>query len=659
MKNLLSLLLALALCSGPAASAVKWASPASAHPAVHYDDMLPVTAFDETALLSALKELESTCSRHSRDRGSRETRRRVQALYEQILEETDLLATLANLSAIQYDASGGAPEEAALYLELSAQQTRLTSRCYQALAVMAASPYGDILDADAGEGAADSLMGYRGLTEEEAALYEEEDRLIQTYDQIMEQGVPVLAEGRIWTAESLESAGVDGETYEAVSQALAEERYRAAGEVYLQLVRLRAEQAQWAGYDDYAEYAYEALYTRDYGLEDAADLHRLAKRYILPLQLRLLKETSEQELRALSVRSRMDGEEVLDAIQPFAEGFDREMGETFRFLRDHHLYDIEYGEAKLPTGYTVALPAYGSAFIFNSPYGDYQDLSDTVHEFGHFFETFHCAQHDLWTDFNIDVGEIHSQALELIFAGQAEELFGERYGEAYRNAVLYNILDSILDGCLYDEFQTAAYQNPEMTAEELNRLFKALSEDYGYSYGPGVDADPAWVENAHNFQNPLYFISYATSALSALDLWFLYLDRPREAKETYLELSALSLSMPYMAAVEETGLRDIFEPETVPALSETLEEYLDGRPISYGEQRGGSAGRFEEILLILCFVLVALGAVLRLRRAQRQRAERRRRDANDPWPSQERRETFRRSGPDPWSGQDRKPPWEL
>ena len=55
MKNLLCLLLALALCSGPAASAVKWASPASAHPAVHYDDMLPVTAFDETALLSALK----------------------------------------------------------------------------------------------------------------------------------------------------------------------------------------------------------------------------------------------------------------------------------------------------------------------------------------------------------------------------------------------------------------------------------------------------------------------------------------------------------------------------------------------------------------------------------------------------------------------------
>lgn len=658
LKQALCLLLALALLSGSAA-ALTWEYPVSAHPEVDYADMLPVTGFDETALLAALKELEGVCSRHSRDRGTRETRRRVQALYEQVLEEMDLLATKANLSGVQYDASGGAPAEAALYLELSAQQTRLYDRCYQVLSAMASSPYSDILDEDAGEGAAGSLQGYRGLTEEEAALYEEEDRLTQTYDQIMEQGVPVSVEGRIWTAEDLESAQVDGGTYQAVREALAAERYRAAGELYLQLVRLRTAQALRAGYDDYAEYAYEALYTRDYDLEDTAALREAAKQYILPLQLRLLEETSEQELRSLSVQSRMNGEAVLDVIQPFARDFDREMGKTFDFLREHHLYDIEYGETKLPTGYTVALPAYGSAFIFNSPYGDYQDLSDTVHEFGHFFETFHCAQHDLWTDFNIDVGEIDSQALELMFTERAEALFGERYGAVYRDTILYNILDSVLDGCLYDEFQTAAYQNPEMTVEELDRLFKVLSEDYGYSYAPGVNADPTWVENAHNFQSPLYFISYATSALSALDLWFLYLDHPREAKETYLELSALSLSLPYMAAVEEVGLRDIFEPETVPALAETLEAYLDGEPVSYGQRRGSTAGRFEGILLVLCFVLVALGAVLRLRRTGQKRAERRRWDAKDPWSPQQNRESPRRTGPDPWSASDKKPPWEL
>ncbi len=659
LKKILCLLLALALLSGPAALALKWEYPASAHPAVDYDGMLPVTPFDETALLSALKELEGLCSRHSRDRGDKEDRRRVRALYEQVLEEMNLLVTKANLSSIQYDATGGAPEASALYLELSAQQTRIYDRCYQALAAMAASPYGDILDEDAGEGAAQSLLGYRGLTEEESALYLEEDRLIQEYDQIMAQGVPVRLEGNVWTAETLESAGVDGGTYAAVSEALSAERRRAAGEVYLRLVGLRTELARQSDYGDYAEYAYDALYTRDYSLEDIAELREAAKRHILPLQLRLLEETSERDLRALSVRSRMNGEEVLDTIQPFVEGFDREMAATFRFLREHHLYDIEYSAPKLPTGYTVALPAYGSAFIFNSPYGDYQDLSDTIHEFGHFFETFHCTQHDLWSDFNIDVGEIHSQALELMFAGEAGTVFDGNYGKVYENLILYNILDSILDGCLYDEFQAAAYQNPELTVEELDRLFKELSEEYGYSYEPGVESDPSWVENTHNFQSPLYFISYATSALSALDLWFLYLENPREARDVYLELSALSLSLPYRAAVEEVELRDVFDPETIPALAEELEAHLNGEQVSYGGRRNG--GETAVSLLLCVFGLAALVLVLwlRARPSGRARAEARRREALDPWSFQRGREPSRPNGADPWSVQDRKPPWEL
>ena len=143
-----------------------------------------------------------------------------------------------------------------------------------------------------------------------------------------------------------------------------------------------------------------------------------------------------------------------------------------------------------------------------------------------------------------------------------------------------DLLYSIISGCCEDEFQQKVFENPDMSIEEMNQLHSDLYAEY-----LGFPMPYEWVEIHHHFETPFYYISYATSALSALDLWFLYLDRPREAKGTYLELSALSLSMPYMAAVEETGLRDIFEPETIPALSETLEEYLDGRPISYGEQR--------------------------------------------------------------------------
>lgn len=621
LKKTLCLLLALSLLSGPAALAVNWSDPASERPDAPYKAMLPVGPFDETELQAALDGLEALCLRSGPDRA--EDRRQAAGLYRTILRELDVLITRTNLAGVQYDAAGGAEAEAALYLELSAQQTRLYDRCYQVLAEMAGSPYADILEDGAGEEWAEGLRGYQGLTEEEAALYDEEDLLVQTYDQIMSRDVP------------------------------AAERDRDAGEIFLRLVRLRNEIAARAGYDNYAEYAYEALYTRDYGLREAKRLRKAAKKYILPLQLRLLWEISDQDLQDLGGMSRKSGEEVLDAIQPFIEEFDREMGDTFAYMRRNRLYDIEYSETKLPTGYTVALPEYDCAFIFNSPYGDYRDLSDMVHEFGHFHETFHNSEHDLWTDFNIDVGEIDSQALELMFTGRAGELFGEDCGRVYENAILYNILDSVLDGCLYDEFQAAAYADPDLTAEELDRLFKELSEEYGYSYDSGVEADSSWVENAHTFQNPMYFISYATSALSALDLWFLYLDRPQEAKDIYLELSALSLSLPYRAAVEEAGLRDIFDPDTIPALAETLEAHLDGQSV----RRGGGDGRLVTLAVMVCAAALILFCVLLTVRRMRLPAKSGARGA----PSRPRGRQYQAEGDpeDPWNAKEAKPPWEL
>ena len=196
-KALLCLLLALSLLAGPAAQAVKWEYPVSDHPEVDYEDMLPVTGFDETELVAALEELESVCGRNSRPGG--QTRQRVQALYDQILSEMNVLITKEVLSGIQYDAGGGAPEAAALYLELSNQSLRLFNRCYEVFSALAVSSYRDVLDTSAGEDAAQSLLGYEGLSEEDAVLREEVERLTPEYDQILSQGVSVEVAGRSWT----------------------------------------------------------------------------------------------------------------------------------------------------------------------------------------------------------------------------------------------------------------------------------------------------------------------------------------------------------------------------------------------------------------------------------------------------------------------------
>ena len=226
---MLCLLLALLLLLSPA-EAIGGRYPDKQHVPVDYADMLPVTAFDETNLQSALEELRKLCGRHSPQGTNKETLRRIEFLYDQILSELNMLITKVSLANVQYDASGGAAEEADLYLELSGQHARLFDRCYQVFSDLAASPYREVLDNKAGEGTAQSLLGYQGMTEEEAALWEEEERFIQAYDRIMSQGVPVQVEGEVWTAASLAEAGVDGETAQAVEEALLRERERAAGE---------------------------------------------------------------------------------------------------------------------------------------------------------------------------------------------------------------------------------------------------------------------------------------------------------------------------------------------------------------------------------------------------------------------------------------------
>ena len=161
-----------------------------------------------------------------------------------------------------------------------------------------------------------------------------------------------------------------------------------------------------------------------------------------------------------------------------------------------------------------------------------------------------------------------------------------------------------------------------------------------------MEEDSSWVERPHNFQNPMYIISYATSGLSALDLWFLYLERPRQGRDVYLELSALSLSAPYRSAIKETGLADIFGPETVPALADTLEDYLEGRAPSRGFSWTPLLACIAVGYIIFCVLLMAKALKVLSRYGGR------RRRTGEPGEAPQSRE-------DPWSAHQEKPPWEL
>ena len=580
--GIIILLMAFSLlaCQGDVAEARHY--PDKIHLPVDYGDMV-FTGFDETVLQDVLEEIQELYDSGALQKKDVQTRLRVEELYESMKAELNNLTTQVSLLGIQYDANGAEEELAETSAELASRGSALYDQCYQALALLVDTPYQNIIEADAGEINIERLRNYEALSDRMFELHDEEERLVQSYDRVMAQP-QVTVDGEVWTEERLSSADLSNSEYRNISEQLEQAQNQEAGEIYRELIRVRTEIAEEAGYDNYIDYAYEVVYNRDYSLEDIQQVWKSVKKTIVPMEDYLMEGISSRDLRGLHRDARSDGEEILDAIQPFMGRIDPELGETFDFMRNHHLYDIEYSDSKLYVGYTVGLPAYGTAFIFNQPYRNYQDYIDTIHEFGHFNETFHCVQHDLWADFNIDVGEIHSQGLTLLFTEYSDELFGE-YGDAFSRIILWNMLDTIMDGCLYDEFQATVYQNPDMSLEEINRLYIELSEEYGYQYDEDEEEGYYWIQVSHNFQSPFYYISYATSALSSLDLWLISLEDREQAVDIYLELAALSLSLPYRETIEEVGLRDIFRQETIPEMAKELRDYLG---ISAGNRRSSN-----------------------------------------------------------------------
>ena len=101
---------------------------------------------------------------------------------------------------------------------------------------------------------ADYYQSYEDLTEGRSALLERQQELVQEYEE-----------------KSMEEYG---------SQ---EERCSVLGEIYLELlVQVRTEMAETAGYDNYADYAYENEYYRDYTIEDVEEPAEDVKNLLVP-----------------------------------------------------------------------------------------------------------------------------------------------------------------------------------------------------------------------------------------------------------------------------------------------------------------------------------------------------------------------------------------
>lgn len=346
--------------------------------------------------------------------------------------------------------------------------------------------------------------------------------------------------------------------------------YERLTEIYLQLVSVRAEMAELAGAANYSEYAYSAFYSRDYTPSDAQKIWKTAKEDFAPL----LQKYTDSLTQALWKEDLSAGEcteeSIVQALCYGAARMSPEIREAAEYLLDHQLYDISYDRKKLSTGYTTYLYSFDAPFIFNCPDGSYTDYTDMFHEFGHWAAGYYHGSDPLYGVPDYDLSELQSQGMEVMFLQFYDDLFGTS-AQVLRGETLLNLVYSVVTGAMYDEFQQRVYLEPELSEERLLDIFREVYESYGFEIYDGYEYE--WADVIHNFQQPLYYISYAVSAIPALELYVQSVESPNEAMDTYLRVAGMSDEEYYLTdALRETGLSNSMKSPIGDVIAQELEK---------------------------------------------------------------------------------------
>lgn len=500
-------------------------------------------------------------------------------LYEELRKEFTRIDTLDSIAYVHYceDVTDPYWSDECIYCDtlLTEAGDALSTAC----AAIMDGPCADAFTQRIGHDAASAFEEYVPMTDREAELVAREAELVDQYNTIIAGAGDITYTylGETWTQDMISGyqganlANSDYYGYLEVFYGLQKALNDQVGPIYLDLVQLRAEIAQINGYDNFADMAYEQVYGRDYTTADAQTLcdavKPVAREYYQQLYYSPLWNAVD------SVQPVLTADEQIQALGRIAAEIDPILTEPWQYMTEHGLCQLTDSPNAFPGGFTITLSGYDCPLIFNAISGDLYDFKTLSHEFGHFTQAYYAPLPDLLTDVDsFDLMEIHSTGLELLFTEHYDEIYTQGADTA-RFLILGAQMEQIIDGCIFDEFQRQVYARPDMTLEDMNRLFAQISAEYGEYEPYGINY--GWIYVTHTFGNPLYYISYAVSSLAAVQIWALARQDFQAGVQAWKAiLDADTSTDGYMTVLPECGLRVFTEENAVAEICAPLLEEL-------------------------------------------------------------------------------------
>ena len=418
----------------------------------------------------------------------------------------------------------------------AAQSTQIQAAVDELMYALAESPLrGDLEGEDYfGAGYFDDYDGESLWTEEFTALMDREAELIRQYYTLSAKAGLM----EVWSEPFYNTVGLEMQ------------------QLYLQLVQLRRQIAQEAGYESYPDFAYDFHFDRDYTPAQTATL-------LKDIRLELVEEYDKLSTSDIWTKGLQSSAEhqTRRYVKTMAENMGGTIAEAYELMEGSNLYHISYGENKFDGSFEVFLPGYGVPYVFVNPTLTNHDHLTFAHEFGHF-----CNDYaSLGNMSGIDVAEFFSQGMEYLSL---------QYADGGKDLVRMKLADSL---CVYVEqaaladFEERVYcLEGELTVERISQLYGQVAQEYGY--GDAVDSR-SYVTVPHLYTSPLYVISYVVSNDAAMQLYQMELEKPGSGLDCYRGQLATEQS-DFLTFVKWAQLTSPFEEGRIQSVKELFRKEL-------------------------------------------------------------------------------------
>ncbi len=389
----------------------------------------------------------------------------------------------------------------------------------------------------------------------------------------------------------------------------------AVPELYEEFVELNNKIAQLSGYDNYIDYAYENVYSRDYTPEETAQMRNFVKSYFKGIfQSLYLKYAS------LSLNAPSSGTEAYDVYNALLNKSIFETPLTSKIVKDYlqvmqssdagdqeidfyyHANELfkngNYYTGSYSGAFSYWISAQNTSILYFGP-GSYSGAFTFIHEYGHYYQNVY----NKGINVSYDLEEIYSQGNEMMLLAYLEDtldddILAEIYDDIYYDN-LFNSLAIILLATAVDEFEYCVYTGTspdgtptQYTAEDYDELFLTIMK----SYGIGSLLNPSYWRYVV-IEAPCYYISYAMSAIPCLELLSIADTEGFDvAQEIYLnlftftddeanveidEMGDKTVKIGFADTLEYVGLNSVFDVEVYTRISEYFATEKD---FTYGDE---------------------------------------------------------------------------